>query len=138
MVFQFGLEVEGRVNGVSAVGQQIQRSIKGSGNENVTTMACISVSGELLPSWKDTNYLKYTCYAGSEKAAIFISWFVKFCAMVPQRTLLIKMDMHVSYLDRGTIEQAIQNGVTLFKLPPYAANVLQPLDKCCFGPLKLN
>lgn len=85
---------------------------------------------------------KNTCYAVSDKGwmttAVFNSWFEKFCEMVPHRPLLVIMDGHVSHLDKGTIEIAIRNNITLFKLPPHATDVLQPLNKCCFGPLKLK
>ncbi|KAB0803174.1 hypothetical protein PPYR_00144 [Photinus pyralis] len=117
-------------------------------------MACISASGLLLSpliiyqgqnlwsSWKGSNDLEGTCYAVSEKGwmttAVFNGWFSKFFAMVSERPLLVIMDGHVSHLDKGTIDLAIQNNITLFKLPPHATDILQPLDKCCFGPLKLK
>lgn len=136
------------------IGQRVHRSIEGSGKENVTTMACISANGDLLPpliiyqgqnlwsTWKGTQDIENTCYAVSDKGwmttAVFNSWFQKFCKMVQQRPLLVIMDGHVSHLATGTIELAIQNNITLFKLPPHATDLLQPLDKCCFGPLKLK
>lgn len=69
--------------------------------------------------------------------AIFQEWFRKFCDLVTQRPLLLIMDGHVTHLDKGTIEFAIQQNITLLKLPAHTTDVLQPLDKCCFGPLKL-
>ncbi|XP_050309036.1 uncharacterized protein LOC126745308 [Anthonomus grandis grandis] len=144
----------GRIKGVAALGQKVHRSIEGSGKENITTMACISASGVLLPpliiyqgqnlwsTWKGSNDLEGTCYAVSDKGwmttAVFNSWFSKFCSIVSERPLLLIMDGHVSHLDRGTIELAIQNNIILFKLPPHATNILQPLDKCCFASLKLK
>lgn len=117
-------------------------------------MACISANGELLPpliifqgqnlwsTWKGTKDLENTCYAVSDKGwmttAVFNGWFQKFCSMIKQRPLLVIMDGHISHLDRGTIELAIENNITLFKLPPHATDLLQPLDKCCFSPLKLK
>lgn len=143
-----------RVKGVAAKGQKVHRNIEGSGKENITTMACISASGQLLPpliifqgqnlwsTWKGTNDLENTCYAASEKGwmttVIFNSWFEKFCNIVPQRPLLVIMDGHITHLDVGTIELAMRNNITLLKLPPHTTDLLQPLDKCCFGPWKLK
>ncbi|KAJ8941044.1 hypothetical protein NQ318_015521 [Aromia moschata] len=96
----------------------------------------------LWSTWKGKNDLENTCYAASDKGwmatVIFNSWFEKFCNMVPQRPLLVIMDGHVTHLDVGTIELAIHNNITLIKLPPHTTDLLQPLDKCCFGPWKLK
>lgn len=70
--------------------------------------------------------------------SVFQDWFRKFCDLVADRPLLVILDGHISHLDKGTIELAMQQNITLLKLPPHTTDVLQPLDKCCFGPLKLK
>lgn len=70
--------------------------------------------------------------------SIFQDWFRKFCDLVTDRPLIVILDGHISHLDKGTIELAIQQNITLIKLPPHTTDILQPLDKCCFGPLKLK
>lgn len=143
-----------RVKGVSAVGQKVHRNIEGSGKENMTVMACISASGACRPplviyqgknlwsTWKGTNESVKVDYAVSEKGwmttEIFNSWFEKFCKDVKERPLLIILDGHVSHLDKATIDLALQQNITLLKLPAHTTDLLQPLDKCCFGPLKLK
>lgn len=58
--------------------------------------------------------------------------------LLPERPLLIVKDGLISHWDRGTIELAMQQNITFLKLSPHTDYVLQPLDKCCFGPLKLE
>lgn len=143
-----------RVKGVAEIGQKVHRNIEGSGKENTTVMACISAAGVLLPpliifqgahlwtSWKGTKDLPNTFYACSEKGwmttNIFQEWFQKFCTLIKERPQIVIMDGHVTHLDKGTIELAIKENITLLKLPAHTTDVLQPLDKCCFGPLKLK
>lgn len=143
-----------RVKGVAEIGQKVHRNIEGSGKENTTVMACISAAGVLLPpliifqgahlwtSWKGTKDLPNTVYACSEKGwmttNIFQEWFQKFCTLIKNRPQIVIMDGHVTHLDKSTIELAIRENITLLKLPAHTTDVLQPLDKCCFGPLKLK
>nr|WP_253308817.1 hypothetical protein [Rickettsia endosymbiont of Ceutorhynchus assimilis] len=117
-------------------------------------MACVSASGCSLPpliifqgqnlwsSWKGNNELENTMYGVSEKGwmttLIFNEWFAKFCTMVRDRPLLVLLDGHLTHLDKHTIELAIRENVTLLKLPAHSTDLLQPLDRGCFGPLKLK
>lgn len=48
------------------------------------------------------------------------------------------MGGHVTHLDKTIIENAIKSRVTLLKLPAHTTDLLQPLDECCFTPLKLK
>lgn len=86
--------------------------------------------------------LPNTCYAASDKGwmtcQIFQEWFQKFCAQVRERPLLVILDGHVTHLDKSTIEMAVQENITLLKLPAHTTDLLQPLDRCCFGPLKFK
>ena len=67
---------------------------------------------------------------------VFATWFTLFSEHVSERPLLIILDGHTTQLSFQVMEQAIDEDVTILKLPPHVTGVLQPLDVCCFGPLK--
>jgi len=69
---------------------------------------------------------------------IFQDWFLKFCEVVKQRPLLVVLDGHISHLNTSTIRKAMEENIVLLKLPPHTTDLLQPLDRNCFGPLKLK
>lgn len=81
-------------------------------------------------------------YACSKKgwmtSEIFQDWFLKFCEVLKQRPLLVILDGHISHLNTSTIRKAMEENIVLLKLPPHTTDLLQPLDKNCFGPLKLK
>lgn len=140
------------VKGVAHTTQKVHRTIMGSGKENTTVMACCSADGDLLPpmiiykgeklwtSWKAENDIPGTMYAVSRKGyittEIFHDYFVKFCSTIKERPLLIIYDGHATHLDSTTIEKAIKENISIIKLPSHTTDLLQPLDKCCFKPLK--
>lgn len=142
-----------RIKAVGVKGEKFHRNIQGSGRENITVLACVSAGGNLLPplfvfqannlwsSWKGNNDLPNTFYACSEKgwmtANIFQDYFYKFCTLVKERPLLLIFDGHLTHLDVGTIEKAKSENITIIKLPAHTTDLLQPLDKCCFRPLKI-
>nr|CAI5847916.1 unnamed protein product [Callosobruchus analis] len=141
-----------RTKAVGAKGEKFHRNIQGSGKENITVLGNVSADGQLLPplfvfqasnlwsSWKGNNDLPNTFYACSEKgwmtAQIFQGYFYKFCAFVKQRPVLLIFDGHLSHLDVGTIKKAKAENITIIKLPAHTTDLLQPLDTCCFRPLK--
>nr|CAH7744755.1 unnamed protein product [Callosobruchus chinensis] len=141
-----------RTKAVGAKGEKFHRNIQGSGKENITVLGNVSADGQLLPplfvfqasnlwsSWKGNNDLPNTFYACSEKgwmtSQIFQEYFYKFCAFVKQRPILLIFDGHLSHLDVGTIEKAKAENITIIKLPAHTTDLLQPLDTCCFRPLK--
>lgn len=45
-------------------------------------------------------------------------------------------DGHKCHLSLKVIKVAIDNGIAIIKLPSHSTHLLQPLDRCCFGPLK--
>ena len=70
---------------------------------------------------------------------LFGLWFKHhFLNYVPSvRPILLLMDGHSSHYCPNTIKLAAQEQVILFALPPNTTHLSQPLDKGCFGPLKL-
>ena len=85
-----------------------------------------------------------TVYGLSRKGWIdgdlFDLWFSRhFLAHAPpMRPLLLLMDGHVSHFQPHVIETAAKEGVIMFCLPPHSRHLTQPLDKGCFGPLKVH
>lgn len=81
-----------------------------------------------------------TTYACSENGwmltRIFNEWFEIFCKTVTERPLLVIFDGHVTHLDPATIELAVRENVALLKLPPHTTDLLQPMDRSLFGPIK--
>lgn len=67
---------------------------------------------------------------------VFFSWFVKFCETQTQRPLLLVYDGHSTHISYRLISKAREEQVTLLKLPAHTSDRLQPLDVCCFRPLK--
>lgn len=115
-------------------------------------LGCASADGKLLPpliifkgqnlwsSWKGTNDISGTTYACSDNGwmmtSIFNQWFANFCKTVQERPLLVIFDGHVTHLDPATIELALRENVTLLKLPAHTTDLLQPMDRSLFGPIK--
>ncbi|KAJ8879534.1 hypothetical protein PR048_020142 [Dryococelus australis] len=95
---------------------------------------------KLWSSWKGTKDIPGTFYANTEKdymtSVVFSSYMRKFAEVVKERPIIMVFDGHMSHMDPDTIEFARSNHITILKLPPHTTYLLQPLDKCCFGPLK--
>ena len=51
---------------------------------------------------------------------------------------MLVYDEHATHINLKLIQHARQNDVTLQKRPPHNTDRLQPLDVCCFRPLKVN
>lgn len=54
------------------------------------------------------------------------------------RPLLLILDGHLSHTSLKIVELAIQENITILKLPPHCTDLLQPLDVACFSPLKVQ
>ena len=67
---------------------------------------------------------------------VFAEWFDQFSALITERPLLLIFDGHLTHISVPVIEKAIQENITILKLPPHVTDKLQPLDVACFGPLK--
>ena len=44
--------------------------------------------------------------------------------------------MDMTHISICVNQQALSDNIHLLKFPPHVTDILQPLDKCCFGPLK--
>lgn len=129
-------------------------TIMGSKKLSTTVLACASASGEILPpliifkagklcsSWRGTNDLSETMYSSSESGfittVIFYNYFEKFCQVVLQRPLLLILDGHITHLSPQTVDFAIAQNVTIIKFPAHTIDLLQPLDRIVFKPLKID
>ena len=74
------------------------------------------MDGELFELWFNTLFLPYA---------------------VPLRPLLVIMDGHSTHYQPSVICKAAEEQVILFCLPPHTTHLTQPLDKGCYGPLKM-
>jgi hypothetical protein len=130
------------------------RTIMGSGKLNTTVLACCSASGEMLPpliifkakslwsTWRGQNDISGTMYSTSENgfitSSIFNQYFQKFCITVTQRPLLVILDGHITHLSSMVVERAIAENITILKLPSHTTDLLQPLDRTVFKPIKTD
>ena len=69
---------------------------------------------------------------------MFAEWFKTFVALVTERPLLLIFHGHLTHVSVNVIEKAIEENITIVKLPPHVTDKLQPLDVSCFGPLKVT
>ena len=131
-------------------------SAVGSGDKSqITVLACCSASGYVLPPFVILDRLNLkqeftggevpgTVYGLSKKGWIdgelFEMWFFRhFLAHVPPiRPILLLMDGHSSHYQPSAIRRAAEEGIIMFLLPPHTSHLTQPLDKGCFGPLKVH
>ncbi|GBM74297.1 hypothetical protein AVEN_20304-1 [Araneus ventricosus] len=83
-----------------------------------------------LPLISDTGYMN---------SHLFIDWlkhFVKHAKQSTEDPVLLMADNHTSHCSLPAVLFCRENHVTFLTLPPHTSNVLQPLDKCFFAPLK--
>ena len=67
---------------------------------------------------------------------VFADWFDAFADKNTGRPMLLLFDGHMKQISIRVIQQALSDNIHLMKFPPHMTDILQPLDKCCFGPLK--
>lgn len=119
----------------------------------ITVLARCNAAGYVLPPMVvfDRKSLKKkmatgvpgTLYGLSQKgwmdAELFDTWFTHHFLVhaPPSRPLLLLMDGHSSHFNPSTISKAAEESVIIFCLPPHTTHLTQPLDKGCFGPLKM-
>jgi len=70
---------------------------------------------------------------------LFELWFAHhFLAHAPPvRSLLLLLDGHSSHFQPSFVRRAAEEQVIVFSLSPHTTHLTQPLDKGCFGPLKM-
>ena len=137
---------------VGVKGKAAYRITSGPGRENTTVLAACNAAGRALPplvifagqnlqsSWRGDKALEGTTYgispSGWMTSEVFSSWFDHFVSIVKERPLLLVLDGHITHTSLSVIEKAINEDVTILKLPPHSTDLLQPLDVACFAPLK--
>ena len=126
-----------------------------SGNKSqITVLACCNAAGYVIPPFVifDRKILKAeltvgeipeTMYglstSGWVDSELFDAWFQNhFLAYSPaSRPLLLILDGHSSHFNPATLRRAAEEEIIMFCLPPHTTHRTQPLDKGCFGPLKV-
>ena len=118
----------------------------------ITVLVCCSASGYALPPFVifDRQNLKPRLTVGEVPGTVyglpkkgwmdgelFDMWFARhFLTQVCP--LLLLMDGHSSHYQPAVIKRAAEEGIIMFTLPPHTSHLTQPLDKGCFGPLKMH
>lgn len=144
-----------RCKTVHAVGKPAIQVTCGANRDNTTVLACCSADGtamdplvifkgkgkHIMSNWKGDGSLPKMTYGISESGwmttDIFHEWFEHFCKETKDiRPLLLLYDGHLSHTSLQTIELAVNEGISILKLPAHCTDVLQPLDVACFSPLK--
>ena len=143
------------LKGMFEVGTKNAATVTSGDKAQITVLACISAAGYCLPPmviWDrkiltpelTNGEIPGTIYGLSKSGWIdqelFDKWFTHhFLHYAPaSRPLLLLMDGHSSHLYPQTIYRAAKDQVILFVLPPNTTHISQPLDKGCFGPLKMK
>ena len=58
------------------------------------------------------------------------------CIRDRHRPILLLYDGHTTHIDDRVINSAIENNITIIKLPPHLSHILQPMDLAVFRSLK--
>ena len=109
--------------------------------ENLTTLALIIFQGKnFQSSWCEDMALSNTFYGvtinGWMETDVFVDWFDAFADENKGGPMLLLFDGRVTHISIHVIQRALTDNIHLLKFPPHMTDILQPLDKCCFGPLK--
>ena len=117
-----------------------------------STLAVCNATGKILASliifqgknfqssWREEIALPNTFYRvtrnGWMETDVFADWFDAFADENKGRPMLLLFDRHMTHISIRVIQRALSDNIHLLKFPPHVTDILQPLDKCCFGPLK--
>lgn len=143
---------------VGEVNKPSSRTISSPGKENTTFLLMCNANGDKAPpliiykgkhlwdQWIAAPQKDFpgTVYAATKKGwmetDIFKSYFLKTLipALGPERPVLIIYDGHSTHISVEVLEAAIENNITILKLPPHSSHLLQPLDLSVFRPFKLK
>ena len=142
----------GQYKVIAPRGKQPNKLTSGAGRENISVLATCRASEKALDqfvifsgvnfqgTWRGRNPLPNKCYGISKNSwmttEIYASWFQNFTKQVEERPLLVIYDGHLTHVSLELIEKVIEEKITIVKFPPHVTDRLQPLDVCCFGPLK--
>lgn len=141
---------------VGAINKPCSRTTFGSGRENVTVLVAASAAGQKISpliifkgkniwnQWMaDSNHYDFElAYAASPKGwiegPIFLNYLknVLFPSLGTERPVLIIYDGHSTHVNLDVVHLAIQNDITILKLPPHTSHLLQPLDVAVFKSFK--
>ena len=67
---------------------------------------------------------------------VFADWFDAFADKNKDHPMLLLFNGHVTHISIRVIQQALSDNIHFMKFPPQVTDILLPLDKRCFGPLK--
>ncbi|XP_074028306.1 uncharacterized protein [Leptinotarsa decemlineata] len=140
---------------VGGIGKTVSRTVSSPGRENTTILAAVNAAGKKAPplilfkaknlwnSWIPENEIFPGTAHGATKngwmeADVFYNYLAK--TLIPtmgaERPQLLIYDGHSTHVTEKVIELAIQENITILKLPPHTSHLLQPLDLSVFKPLK--
>ncbi len=137
-----------------AKGTKHAQAVTTGNKKQITIMACCSASGSTIPPlviYARKTLTPELCVGevpgtryglspnGWMDSELFEDWFkAHFLAYAPPiRPLLLLLDGHSSHFSPGFVEKAAEEQVIVFCLPPHTTHITQPLDKGCYGPLKM-
>ena len=139
---------------VDKVGSKNPSYLTGGSKSQITVMACTCAAGYPIPPMVIFDRMTLnnamtkgevpgTIYGLSHNGwmtrDIFREWFKHFLLSIPPvRPVILFLDGHSSHYCPETIRMAAEEKVVLCALPPNTTHLLQPLDKGCFSPLKVN
>ena len=140
---------------VAECGAKHSRTLATGSKTSITVVSCCSAAGSTIPPMvifdRKTLNPKLTIgevcgtmYGMSKNGWIdtelFSLWFSEhFLAYAPPiRPLLLLLDGHSSHYQPCFVKKAAEEQVIVFCLPPHTTHLTQPLDKGCFGPLKMS
>ncbi|KAF2883244.1 hypothetical protein ILUMI_22929 [Ignelater luminosus] len=112
-----------RIKAIGERGKPLSRVSGDSERESTSVLACISFDGSLLPP--------FMIFKGVVKE-------LRLTKNLPKQEALLSYDEHKSHIRLSIIECAIENKISLVKLPSHLTDRLQPLDKGIFGPVKIS
>ena len=138
---------------VGAIGAKTVRVTCGNNRSNTTVLAVCSAAGKAMDPliifkgakmwnvWKGQAALPDTWYGHSENGwmttPVFHEWFTRFVEVTKStRPLLLLFDGHLTHMSIPTILLAMEENISLLKLPAHCTDTMQPLDVCVFSPLK--
>lgn len=142
---------------VGAVGKPCTRTTAGSAKENVAVLTTVNAVGKKLTplivykgkhvydEWMAEEKQEYDfeiSYAASKRGwmetEIFFNYMSKILipGLGPERPVLIIYDGHSTHVDSKVVSLALDNSVTIMKLPAHTSHLLQPLDLAVFKSLK--